>query len=272
MTSELASKGFVVVPQVLSTLEVATLRDQIEAVLDLQGIDKAGGTVLPNAASEAPDLAWIFCHDRIIAEVRRATGMDEMMFTMEADLHRNYLASKWHKDTGEQMMEDGYFGCDAIGSADCRVYKVALYLQDHVGDSGSLHVRPGSISTSRLDIGEVHPISVRSGDAIVFDVRITHRGVSPGALDRALLGAAKAISPHHPAPLAAKLRRKRMRIEHKPNRIAVYFAFGLPNDKSEQFARRNMQRQLSQLGKTGATLPDALIASFGDQRIKTVAL
>jgi hypothetical protein len=270
--ARLASDGFVVLPGVLTPDEVSELRHQVDLVLDAKGVDKAGGTVLPNAAAEAPILSWIFCHPGILAAVRSATGMDEMVFTMEADLHRNYLAAKWHKDTGEQMMADGYFGCDAIASPDCRVYKVALYLQDHSPRIGSLHVRPGSITTPRLDQGNDVPLAVNAGDVVLFDVRITHRGVAPGAVDWALFGAAKLLSPRHPAPLAARLRRRRMRLAGRPDRMAVYFAFGMPNEQSRTFAQRNMKRQLSQLRGASATLPTELVDSFQNSHISTVAI
>ena len=270
--NDLLTNGFVVFPGVLTAREISRLRAQVSNTLDEQGIDKAGGTVLPNAAAEAQEIGWIFSHPSIIARVREATGLDEMVFTMEADLHRNFLASHWHKDSGEQVMDRGYFDCDAIVSDECRVYKVALYLQDHLADGGSLHVRPGSINTADLALGPDHPISVRAGDLLLFDVRITHRGVSPGFLDQFLLGMAKLSFPRDSAPFAARLRRRRLRLVKQPDRLAVYFAFGKPNDASYRFAKRNMKRQLTHLGRESSRLPAELIKSFNESGIKTVDL
>jgi hypothetical protein len=270
--TKLVRDGFVVMPGVLTQAEILKLRAQVNDILDSQGIAKSGGAVLPNAAAEAPALAWIFSHPMILAAVRQATGLDEMVFTMEADLHRNYLNANWHKDTGEQVMEDGYFGCEPIGSPDCRVYKVALYLQDHSQGVGGLHVRPGSLATPRLDQGTDTVVNTHEGDLVVFDVRITHRGIRPGALDWALMGTAKLLSPKHPNPLAARLRRASVRLSRRPDRIAVYFAFGMPNHLTEQFAQRNMERQLSQLHKKSAPLPEPLIESFSRSGVTTVSL
>jgi hypothetical protein len=263
-------EGYTVYPQVLTLDEVATLRSQANDILDTRGVHKGGGTVLPNAAAEAPDLAWIFAHPKIVAAVQDATGMKELLFTMEADLHRNYLNGNWHKDSGEEVIDNGYFGCDSISSEDCRVFKVALYLQDQISDYESLHVRPGSIRTSRLDVGEIRSVHVRAGDLIVFDVRITHRGVAPGVVDWALLGVAKMCANRKSASLAARLRRARMKLAKRPDRIAVYFAFGQPNEKSREFTRRNMRRQSSQLGHHSPHLPEQLVESLAASGIATV--
>jgi hypothetical protein len=268
----LKSEGFVIVPDVLTQSEVAMLRDQVNEALNTDGIHKAGGTVLPNAAAEAPSLGWIFSHPGILSAVRRATGLSEMVFTMEADLHRNYLASKWHKDTGEQMMNGGYFDCDPFESPDCRVFKVALYLQDHSAGAGSLHVRPGSITTASFDFGEDYRIPAKAGDMVLFDVRITHRGVRPSLVDRVMLGCARIFLKHSADSAAASWRRARLRLVGKPDRIAVYFAFGSPNDHSVRFAQRNMRRQLSQLGKPAIPLPSQLQSSFELANVQTVAL
>jgi hypothetical protein len=268
----LASDGFVVVRRVIDDGEVQRLRDQIDLALDERGIHKAGGTVLPNAAAEAPELSWVFAHPSIIETVRSATGMEEMVFTMEADLHRNYIASNWHKDSGEQMMEDGYFGCDCFTNDDCRVVKVALYLQDARSERHVLHVKPGTIRTGDLSAGTDTAVMAGAGDAVLFDVRLTHRGVQPGLVDSALLGAAKAINHRSTDPLAARLRRCQARLMHRPDRLAVYFAFGAPTENWKRFAQRNMRRQLSQLCTEASGLPQSLVDSFRLQNVATVDL
>ncbi len=267
-----AADGFVVVPGVLTRSEVVTLRTQVNESLDAQGVHKSGGTVLPNAAAEAPGLSWIFSHPAIIAIVREAADLDKMIFTMEADLHRNYVASKWHKDSGEQMMQGGYFGRECFDTDDCRVVKVALYLQDYTNDKRVLHVRPGSYRSSALDQGTDLPIRASAGDAVLFDVRLTHRGVEPSLIDSALFAAAKVVKPKAPAALAAQLRRKQMRLTGRPDRVAVYFAFGAANENSERFAERNMRRQLSQLGREAPPLPADLVGAFSAAGIGTVEL
>jgi Phytanoyl-CoA dioxygenase (PhyH) len=268
LASEIESVGYVLVPGVLDPTKVAELRFTVDRVLDERGIAKAGGTVLPNAASLAPEIAWVLTHDPILEAVRGALECNEPVFTLEADLHRNYLARHWHKDTGEQVMDRGYFGLDSFGRSDCRVVKVAIYLQDHDGDRRGLRVRPGSHRDSDLGSGNGVAIASRAGDAVLFDVRISHRGISHGVLDLAAAGVARVGPRKSRSEAESSWRRRLGRLTARQDRLAIYFAFGIPNGMSDAFASRNMARQLSQLGQTSFELPSQLVGAFGAIGVK----
>ncbi|HTR70206.1 MAG TPA: phytanoyl-CoA dioxygenase family protein [Mycobacteriales bacterium] len=263
--------GYAVVRGVLPAEEIEALRVRAHDLLDTKGIDKAGGTVLPNAAVEGPSLAPTFSHPAIIEAVRSTTSLDRMLFTMEADVHRNYLASQWHKDTGEHLLGGGYFDTDWLDRDDCAVYKVALYLQDHP-HRGALAVRPGSTRTRRVDSGSVEHLRVSAGDAVIFDVRLSHRGVAPSLPDKVILAAARISGAANADRRAARWRRNLFRLTGRPERLAIYFAFGAPNERSETFARRNLGRQLEQLGKAAEPLAPSLVEAFGAFDIGTVCL
>jgi hypothetical protein len=239
----------------------------VNQVLDTRGVAKAGGTVLPNAAVAAPEIDWILTHREILRSVRDALGCAEPVFTLEADLHRNYIARAWHKDTGEQVMDDGYFGMDPFGRDDCRVVKVAAYLQDHRAGRG-LHVRPGSHRSSAIGSGDGVEVVTRAGDIVLFDVRISHRGVRPGALDAIAAGATRLTARRDTALRMAARRRRLGAFVGRPDRMAVYFAFGIANDRSNVFATRNMRRQLSQLGEGDIEIPLKLRRAFDASRVR----
>ena len=63
-------------------------------------------------------------------------------------------------------------------------------------------------------------------------------------------------------------RRRFNAVLHRPDRLAVYFAFGLANGNSEAFAKRNMRRQLADLGQTTTELPDELRAGLEAAGVK----
>ena len=75
-----------------------------------------------------PEIRWLVSHPNVQQAVHLALATDDVVFTLEADIHQNLLAANWHKDTGEQVMPLGYFDCDPIGRDDCRVIKFAFYL------------------------------------------------------------------------------------------------------------------------------------------------
>ena len=215
-------------------------------VLDQKGRSMHGSSVLPNAAAEADSLAWIFVHPAILNAVRTMTNLEKLVFTGESDVHRNFLLGVWHKDSGEGNMPNGYFDCDAMAADDCLVYKVALYLQDHVDGTG-LTVRSGSTRVADLNAGDERSVAVRAGDMILFDVRITHRGSQPTKVDLAINRLGESLKWRWFEPVPPLLRRLKYKLTGRPDRLAVYFAFGASNPKKKMFARRNMRRQLQQL-------------------------
>jgi hypothetical protein len=267
----LATDGYVVVRQVLSPTEVARLRSEVHAVLDQKGKPLDGSSVLPNAAAEAPSLSWVFAHERIVDAVRNNTNLQKLVFTAEADVHRNFLLGTWHKDSGEGNLPRGYFDCDAMSADDCLVYKVALYLQDHLDGSG-LTVRPGTTHQPDLAVGDAEAVTVRAGDMILFDVRITHRGTEPTKVDSAINKLQGRLNWRSLGSVSPILRRWKYKLTNKPDRLAVYFAFGAPNERSETFAFRNMQRQLAQLNLTECRLPVELTERLSSLNIEVATL
>ena len=267
----LATDGYVVVRQVLNPREVARLRSEVHAVLDQKGKPLDGGSVLPNAAAQAPTLSWVFAHERVVEAVRANTDLQRLVFTAEADVHRNFLLGQWHKDSGEGNLPRGYFDCDAMSSDDCRVYKVALYLQDHVDGSG-LTVRPGTTHQPDLAAGDEAAVAVHAGDMVLFDVRITHRGAVPTKVDAAVSKIQEKLKWRSLQSVSPLLRRWKYKMANKPDRLAIYFAFGAPNEKSETFACRNMQRQLAQLHLTECRLPSELLDRLSSLNVQVATL
>jgi ectoine hydroxylase-related dioxygenase (phytanoyl-CoA dioxygenase family) len=268
---ELKRDGFAVLRSVLTAEEVTRLRQNAEVGLARAGLARNGGRTVPDAAAGAPEIAWALGHRRLLAAVRDHVGEDRLVFTHEADVHRNIQAGNWHKDSGEQVMADGYFGCAAIGDDSCQVYKVAIYLQDH-SHGGGLHVKPGSHRAALRTAGEGVPVMTRVGDAVIFDVRLTHRGVPKSLVDRAAALIAFTGSPSSRDRRKENLRRAGLRLRGKADRLAVYFAVGIDNERTRDFARRNMARQQAQLGTRSAVLSDAVLAQLEQAGLAVVAL
>jgi len=268
---ELETSGLVVLPQLLTATEISDLRREVHQILDERGMPMHGGTALPNAAAEAPTLASVFAHPGIVAAVHEATASERLVFTLEADLHRNVPAPHWHKDSGEQTVDGGYFDCDAPACPDCRVYKVAIYLQDHLDGTG-LQVRPGSTRTAVLETGPPRAISTRAGDVVLFDVRLTHRGTRPPLPIRALAQVAEITRTSGARHAVARLRCSTNALRRRPDRIAIYVAYGLPNERTLTFARRNMARQTAQLGRPSPPLSADLIRLLASANVDVVAI
>jgi hypothetical protein len=249
IAEEISLNGFVVLEGLLPRDFMQSERAKIETELRKKGLHKSGGTVLPNAAFSGSTIRDLICNVNVVKSVRDILDSETPIFTLEADLHRNYLASGWHKDTGESVMPDGYFGLDPIGRDDCRVVKVAIYFQDH-SEQGGLTVRAGSHKFTDLDTGVAQELHTRLGDIVIFDVRVTHRGLLPSVSDAAMSRLCDLMPVGDKGRVLARSRSLKNSLRHRPDRVAAYFAYGVDKPSTEIFASRNMMRQLSQLGQS----------------------
>lgn len=226
--------GFVVLPGVITDAEVKQLRAQAHAALDRVGIASNGGSVIMDVTGKAPELLWCSTIPGVLEAVKEAFGNDDFFRVREVILHRNYMSRIWHKDLGNDLLEGGYFGCDPIGNPDCKILKVALYLQDHQDGSG-LRARPGSHRERDLSIGDEVCVTTRSGDAVLFDLRITHRGTPASASDLVVKALGRLLPSRSRQRAIDRMRRLFRRISRRPDRIVLFFSYGQPNEKTARF-------------------------------------
>jgi hypothetical protein len=222
------------------------------------------GKTQPNAAIEVPGLAPLFADARVTGFFKALLGARGALFTGHCDIH-NSMVSNWHRDTGGPGHP--YFD-EPCFTDDCRVYKMAFYLQDHLDGQG-LTVRPGSHLRDGAATGPEVSLKSRAGDAVVFDVRIEHRGREPNLVESGIQRGAR-FAKRSAARLAGKAetpgqpdwtlhaREAMDRLTGTADRMSVFFTFGADNRFSRQFARTNMGRQLEQYDGGGIAYPAGL--------------
>lgn len=267
--AQFALNGFVVLPRAFTPDEVHDLRTDALRVVEQRGVAFGLGEVLPNAAVEAPAVTRAFHHPAVLAAVRDVLDAPRPVFTMEAGVHRN-VTGPWHKDLGEHTVEGGYYGCvDPWARDDCRVVKVAIYLQDHTRGGGLL-VRPGSHRVADLARGTAVELRTEAGDVVVFDARLTHRGVAPSATDRAIAGGARLLPRSRRGDAVARIRAGFNRAGGRRDRVALFFAYGPPGERTVTYARRNLARERSQTGRIGGAIDPGLAAALGAADVEVV--
>jgi hypothetical protein len=275
MRQALDDDGIFVVRNALSQAEVGELRDVLLRHLPRCGLRFSLGKTQPNAAVKVPDLAFIFAHPRILAVLKQVLGETNVVFTGHCDIHMNML-SGWHKDSGETV-PGGYFTGPYMTSADCRVFKVAIYLQDTRRRDG-FTARLGSHRETDLRAGKQINVQTRTGDIVVFDVRITHTGQLPDPVEKGLKGLGLAVNrgnrDREDPAWVSRVKALYWKLIGRRDRLSVFFTFGAANTFTSDFARANMDRQArggaasgsaglppklrDALGKEGVTLSDAL--------------
>lgn len=276
MQAKLETDGYVVIPGLFSPEDIARLRTAVSGFFERGGVIFNLGQTQPNAAIECPEISWLFSDPRVVSLFQSLYDTRKVLFTGHCDIHKDMFSS-WHKDTGTN---DCYFDEDCF-VPDCRVFKMAVYLQDHL-DGHGLTVVPGSHHRRAWGRDDREGVSLqsRAGDAVVFDVRLDHHGRLPTAFETFMLRSSRVtkrllgkVFPafRKPGDIRAiyALRRLFARLTGQSMRMSVFFTFGPPNRFSTQFARNNMDRQLAQYadGMVGA-YPPGLVEKLTAQGVE----
>jgi hypothetical protein len=249
LRQEFHTAGFAVANQVLMSEEVDLLRKQVDGYFRSRRIDCRLGGVSSHSVSDYPDICWIFGHQGIVRAAKEILDTDELLL-VEAGFSKN-IVNGWHKDVGFGVFEDGgYFECVPFGRDDCRICKVAIYLEDHIGSECGLAVRHASHGTDSLQEGEIQRVRTRAGDVILFDARLTHRGQDydpfrervQGIRERSARLLGRALLPDFAWNELEYLAESRL-YTRSPARRGVFFAYGVVNERTRSFGKRVLERE-----------------------------
>jgi hypothetical protein len=258
----LLTSGYAHIPDVFTAGEIASLRATIQQHLSdhNRGIPSSFGRVEPLGVLEIPELRALIADRRVIDLVSELLSTPEPEFLLHCDAHRNDR-SGWHKDTGEAVVSDGYFGRPVFHLDECLVVKLAIYCEDHVDDDGGLHVKPGSHHDPAVAGGEERAINTRIGDVVAFDVRITHMGAREVFRHRAMT----ALKLRLPSKFQRQAGRVFTATEEvlfsRTERTSLFFSFGAKDvepDLTQRFARTNWERACFQ-ARRDFDVPDSVI-------------
>lgn len=264
----LAKDGAVVIRNVFTNDEIDRARSIVLKHLNNYGSRLMLGKTQPNAAIAVKQLGYLLADFKVIEIYKKIYGEKNVVFTSHCDVHMNMI-SGWHKDSGEHV--GGYFKGDYFNSDDCKVYKTAIYLQDVDGNDG-LTVRLKSHRSSSLAAGEERKLATKSGDIVVFDVRLNHIGRVPDAVEKFLKNISRLLNlgdRNKEDPLVVTNFAKIYgRLTGRKERLSIFFTYGYDNKYTYDFSASNMARQNQQSTVKSAGLPAELSANLVSQGVK----
>jgi hypothetical protein len=233
---DLRTNGFIVVKDVLSSDEVEQLR---RATIDFFTNENNpiiyifSGKTKSNAMSAIPGLRFLLKHPKVSRLMKDICG-EQVHYAHHSDAHYNML-SGWHKDNyGDDDWATGPEG-EKYGA-----YKMAFYLQDHTNNNYGLTIRKGSHLSRELNKGDVMDLHSKPGDAVIFDMRISHIGKEPDFFEKII----KFIF-RNPKTQANIFERYR-KMFGVPDKISVFFGFGAPNRFTQEHIDKTIARQNKQ--------------------------
>lgn len=254
----LQKNGFTVLREALTPAEVGTLRGGITRFVQ-RGDDcrfMYNGIFKAQVFVPGPDDIFLplIAHERITQALREIAG-GPVMFMNEMGIAAN-TAAGWHKDT------HGLKPFDAKADADFGVYKVLIYPQDHLAmdeNDFALKVKLGSHLLAREEDGEEASLFIRAGDAIIMDVRLTHRGHKDitegrGLAARALYSPFRRYVPEATYSATSHMRR----LFGRRDRFLVTLLFGKCNEHSARYMQtgRDVTKERWPETATSASIPD----------------
>ena len=204
--TQFSREGFLVVKKLLGPDEVAHYRSlmQRDSGKDDSDFDiahPAAGWAKPDGITLLKDYWDVVFNERLLKTVRSILGAD-VRYTQHSDLHVNFGAVGWHRDSANRVFGKGPDWDRSLGNY--QVVRVGIYLQSYQECQFSLGVVPGSHRhESLLTRGEmkfwgamrrllrkkefIQPlftvkkqwIPLDSGDCVIFDQRLYHTGNRP---------------------------------------------------------------------------------------------
>jgi hypothetical protein len=185
--------GYYVFTNVLSHTEIDEYRNEIMTYLSQNKniiMKNCNGFTIPDYI-KLPQLeksASLKEHSKIHANLEILFNGLNYRFCSHNDIGINRMVG-WHKDKLNGHYEK-YQKHDIWGSAENEkheIVKVAVYLQDHGNNNGALQVVPGSHMKREINpCGSIY-LHPQKGDIVIFDQRITHRGMDTQCADTRIL-------------------------------------------------------------------------------------
>ncbi|TMK39856.1 MAG: phytanoyl-CoA dioxygenase family protein [Actinobacteria bacterium] len=194
---QLGEQGFLIVPGVLDAAEVLRLRQVLERAFDEEQPAASDTKVVRmDVLSRYPETRIVLEKQLLLDTLRFLVG--EHLYLLDTVGHDSGFPS-WHKDTTTLEAAGHLFHREE----DFRMVQVGLYLQPNGPYGGGLDVIPGShrekhdrfLHQPRTRVGhsfryrvlepirdrKVTRIANQAGDAVIFDMRLSHRA-TPGLL------------------------------------------------------------------------------------------
>jgi ectoine hydroxylase-related dioxygenase (phytanoyl-CoA dioxygenase family) len=177
---ELNENGYFILKNVFSENEINTFRNEVNNYINNnKTIKNANGITIPDFIkySEFKNTKNIM-NNKIINNILKEIFDDDYRFCSHNDIGINRVVG-WHKDklNGEYANYETVNIWSEHNNEKHEIVKILIYLQDHSTNNDSLKLVPKSHLDNNINTNNFIQLNPSLGDVIIFDQRITHRGM-----------------------------------------------------------------------------------------------
>ena len=155
--------GWVLIKNVFTETEVDQIREKVY-------LAKNRGHKGDNLSNP---LIHEYVYDRRILDPMEAILGDKAIYFGDSTVGFNAVSGGFHKDNPDRWNQDAPDWQEPYG-----VIRGAIYLQNHVKDSGGLLLRDKSHNTTSLTEGKPFNVPIEKGDFVIWSLRTTHSGTA----------------------------------------------------------------------------------------------
>lgn len=218
-TNFYSKNGYIILKNVFTESEIGQFREEVFQYMETNNnklIKNSKGITIPNFidSNDFKKLSEIRYNNDLHKALSGIFKGNDYRFCHHNDIGINRIVG-WHKDklNGEYSKFETVDIWSSHKDEKHEIVKVLIYLQDHSNDNFGLKLIPGSHMEKDIKIKNIKQLKPAFGDIIIFDQRITHRG---------------------------------MESQPKDTRILVTFGFGKNNIFTDNFEKGTIKRQNDQ--------------------------
>lgn len=187
---EILKNGYFILKNVFNKNDINTFRNEVNQYINNnKTIKNAGGITIPDFIKypEFEKLKKII-NNEYINNILKELFDNNYRFCAHNDIGINRIVG-WHKDklNGEYSKFETIDIWSEYENEKHEIIKVLIYLQDHSNNDDGLKIVPQSHLDRNINTNNFIQLNPKLGDVIIFDQRITHRGMEKQCNEQRIL-------------------------------------------------------------------------------------
>jgi hypothetical protein len=179
---QILRKGYIILKNIFSKEELLDCQDEINRFIKNNNTMKnSGGIAIPDFIKKKgmEKTSELKNNEKILEALRDIFNGDNFRFCSHNDIGINRVVG-WHKDklNGEVSKYETIDIWSEHNGEKHEIVKVLIYLENHDSNNDGLKLVPGSHLKRKIDPKGHIQLKPELGDVIIFDQRITHRGMA----------------------------------------------------------------------------------------------